>query len=143
MEMSGKLSRNEQRAVVEDILEAVQLDRSFYSRRPGDLSGGERQRAAIGRALVNAPSLLVCDEITSALDVSVQASILQLLSELRKQRGLTLLFVTHNIALARHIATRVAVLNRGIIVDEGPVDEVLNNPEHEYTRQLLSNVPEL
>lgn len=143
MEMSGKLSRNEQRAVVEDILEAVQLDRSFYSRRPGDLSGGERQRAAIGRALVNAPSVLVCDEITSALDVSVQASILQLLSELRKQRGLTLLFVTHNIALARHIATRVAVLNRGIIVDEGPVDEVLNNPEHEYTRQLLSNVPEL
>ncbi len=143
MEMSGKLSRNEQRALVEEILEAVQLDRSFYSRRPGDLSGGERQRAAIGRALVNAPSLLVCDEITSALDVSVQASILQLLSELRRQRGLALLFVTHNIALARHIATRVAVLNRGIIVDEGPVDEVLEHPKHEYTQRLLSHVPEL
>lgn len=143
MEMSGKLSRNEQRALVEEILEAVQLDRSFYSRRPGDLSGGERQRAAIGRALVNAPSLLVCDEITSALDVSVQASILQLLSELRRQHGLALLFVTHNIALARHIATRVAVLNRGIIVDEGPVDEVLEHPKHEYTQRLLSHVPEL
>lgn len=143
IEMSGKLSRNEQRALVEEILEAVQLDRSFYSRRPGDLSGGERQRAAIGRALVNAPSLLVCDEITSALDVSVQASILQLLSELRRQHGLALLFVTHNIALARHIATRVAVLNRGIIVDEGPVDEVLEHPKHEYTQRLLSHVPEL
>lgn len=143
MEMSGKLSRNEQRALVEEILEAVQLDRSFYSRRPGDLSGGERQRAAIGRALVNAPSLLVCDEITSALDVSVQASILQLLSELRRQHGLALLFVTHNIALARHIATRVAVLNHGIIVDEGPVDEVLEHPKHEYTQRLLSHVPEL
>lgn len=143
MEMSGELSRNEQRALVEEILEAVQLDRSFYSRRPGDLSGGERQRAAIGRALVNAPSLLVCDEITSALDVSVQASILQLLSELRRQHGLALLFVTHNIALARHIATRVAVLNRGIIVDEGPVDEVLEHPKHEYTQRLLSHVPEL
>lgn len=141
--MAGELSKSEQRAIVEDTLESVQLDRSFYDRRPGDLSGGERQRAAIGRALVNAPSVLVCDEITSALDVSVQASILQLLAELRHERGLSLLFVTHNIALARHIATRVAVLNKGVIVDEGPVDEVLDNPQHEYTRSLLANIPSL
>ncbi|MCQ4624664.1 ABC transporter ATP-binding protein [Corynebacterium sp. CCUG 69979] len=141
--MAGELSRDEQRAIVEETLEAVQLDRSFYDRRPGDLSGGERQRAAIGRALVNAPSVLVCDEITSALDVSVQASILQLLAELRYERGLSLLFVTHNIALARHIATRVAVLNKGVIVDDGPVDDVLDNPLHDYTRSLLTNIPSL
>lgn len=141
--MAGELTRDEQRDIVEEALEAVQLDRSFYDRRPGDLSGGERQRAAIGRALVNAPSVLVCDEITSALDVSVQASILRLLAELRYERGLSLLFVTHNIALARHIATRVAVLNKGVIVDDGPVDDVLDNPQHEYTRSLLANIPSL
>ncbi|GAB3074168.1 ABC transporter ATP-binding protein [Corynebacterium aquatimens] len=143
LEMSGKLSRADQRKLVEETLEAVQLDKSFYDRRPGDLSGGERQRAAIGRALVNAPHVLVCDEVTSALDVSVQASILQLLAELRHERGLSLLFVTHNIALARHIATRIAVLNKGVIVDEGTVDEVLENPKHEYTQQLLANIPSL
>ena len=141
--MAGELSKDEQRQIVEETLESVQLDRSFYDRRPGDLSGGERQRAAIGRALVNAPSVLVCDEITSALDVSVQASILQLLAELRYERGLSLLFVTHNIALARHISTRVAVLNKGVIVDDGPVDDVLENPQHEYTRSLLANIPSL
>ena len=141
--MSGKLSRKEHRRVVEDVLEAVQLDRSFYDRRPGDLSGGERQRAAIGRALVNAPDVLVCDEITSALDVSVQASILELLADLRAERGLSMLFVTHNIALARHTATRIAVLNKGVIVDEGPVDDVLERPTHECTKSLLANIPEL
>ena len=143
LQMSGELSRGQQRAAVEDVLESVQLDRSFYDRRPGDLSGGERQRAAIGRALVNAPSVLVCDEITSALDVSVQASILRLLAELRQERGLSMLFVTHNIALARHTATRIAVLNKGVIVDEGPVDQVLEHPTHDYTKSLLANIPEL
>ena len=141
--IADELSKDEQRAIVEETLEAVQLDRSFYDRRPGDLSGGERQRAAIGRALVSTPSVLVCDEVTSALDVSVQANILQLLAELRHERGLAMLFVTHNIALARHIATRVAVLNKGVIVDEGPVDEVLENPQHEYTKSLLANIPSL
>ena len=141
--MAGELSKDEQRNIVEETLEAVQLDRSFYDRRPGDLSGGERQRAAIGRALVNAPSVLVCDEVTSALDVSVQANILKLLAELRHDRGLAMLFVTHNIALARHIATRVAVLNKGVIVDEGPVDDVLENPQHEYTQELLANIPSM
>lgn len=143
LEMSGRLSPHERRQAVEDVLEAVQLDRSFYHRRPGDLSGGERQRAAIGRALINAPKVLVCDEITSALDVSVQASILKLLAELREERGLSLLFVTHNIALARHTATKVAVLNKGVLVDQGPVDQVLEHPSHEYTAGLLASIPEL
>ncbi|MBL3682964.1 ABC transporter ATP-binding protein [Leucobacter aridicollis] len=143
LEMASEYSAEERRERVRDALDAVQLGRQFYDRRPGDLSGGERQRAAIARALVNMPSVLVCDEITSALDVSVQANIISLLHTLQEERDLTVLFVTHNIALARHIASRVAVLNRGEIVDDGPVDEVLNNPTHAYTKELLANIPTL
>lgn len=143
LDMSGRLPKEERRGLVEETLEAVQLDGSFYHRRPGDLSGGERQRAAIARALVNAPSVMICDEITSALDVSVQASIIALLNYLRESRGLTMLFVTHNISLARHVATHIAVLNKGEIVDHGTVDEVLENPSHDYTKTLLANVVEL
>ena len=103
----------------------------------------ERQRAAIARALVNAPSVLVCDEITSALDVSVQASIVGLLGTLRAERGLSILFVTHNITLARHVSDHIAVLNKGKIVDRGTVDDVLENPTHDYTKALLSDIPQL
>ena len=143
LEMSGRLPRSQHRETVEDALDAVRLGRSFYDRRPGDLSGGERQRAAIARALVNAPSVLVCDEITSALDVSVQASIVGLLGTLRAERGLSILFVTHNITLARHVSDHIAVLNKGVIVDRGTVDEVLENPTHAYTQALLSDIPQL
>lgn len=143
LEMTGLVDATERRARVSDALDAVRLGREFYDRRPGDLSGGERQRAAIARALVNAPHVLVCDEITSALDVSVQASIIDLLVRLREERGMSMLFVTHNIALARHVAARVAVLERGVIVDEGPTDEVLTSPSHAYTRELIANVPTL
>ncbi|MGJ7538768.1 ABC transporter ATP-binding protein [Brevibacterium luteolum] len=143
LEMAGGLSAAQRRDRVKDALDAVRLGRQFHDRRPGDLSGGERQRAAIARALVNMPSVLICDEITSALDVSVQASIISLLRTLQDERGLAMLFVTHNIALARHIASRVAVLNGGRIVDDGPVDMVLENPQHTYTQELLTNVPSL
>ena len=143
LEMSGELDAASRSERVKDALDAVRLGRQFYDRRPGDLSGGERQRAAIARALVNMPSVLICDEITSALDVSVQASIISLLRTLQEERGLAMLFVTHNIALARHIADRIAVLDKGVIVDSGPVDEVLENPQHEYTQTLLANVPTL
>lgn len=143
LEMAGGLSAAQRREQVKDALDAVRLGRQFHDRRPGDLSGGERQRAAIARALVNMPSVLICDEITSALDVSVQASIISLLRTLQDERGLAMLFVTHNIALARHIASRVAVLNGGRIVDDGPVDMVLENPQHTYTQELLTNVPSL
>lgn len=143
LEMAGGLSAAQRREQVKDALDAVRLGRQFHDRRPGDLSGGERQRAAIARALVNTPSVLICDEITSALDVSVQASIISLLRTLQDERGLAMLFVTHNIALARHIASRVAVLNAGRIVDDGPVDMVLENPQHTYTQELLTNVPSL
>ena len=89
------------------------------------------------------PSVLVCDEITSALDVSVQASIISLLRRLQEERGLSMLFVTHNIALARHIASRVAILSHGQIVEHGLVDDVLDHPQDSYTQELLANVPTL
>lgn len=141
LEMSGDGTAASRKAAVEEALDAVRLGRSFYHRRPGDLSGGERQRAAIARALVNAPDVLVCDEITSALDVSVQASIIGLLRTLRAERQLAMLFVTHNIALSRHIADNLAVLNKGKIVDYGPAGSVLENPQHAYTRSLIDDVP--
>ncbi|WP_258771955.1 ABC transporter ATP-binding protein [Brevibacterium aurantiacum] len=141
LEMSGEGTAASRKAKVEEALDSVRLGRSFYHRRPGDLSGGERQRAAIARALVNQPSVLVCDEITSALDVSVQASIIGLLRTLRKEHQLAMLFVTHNIALSRHIADNLAVLNKGTIVDYGPTAEVLEAPKHEYTRTLIADVP--
>ncbi|SMY13166.1 ABC transporter ATP-binding protein [Brevibacterium jeotgali] len=143
LEMSKRLPRSEHKKAVEEALDAVRLGRSFYDRRPGDLSGGERQRAAIARALVNAPRVLVCDEITSALDVSVQASIVSLLNTLREERGLAILFVTHNITLARHVSGHINVLNKGVIVDRGTVEDVLENPSHEYTKSLLSDIPQL
>lgn len=143
LEMSGGMSRKQRRAAVADALDAVRLGRNYINRRPGELSGGERQRAAVARALVNAPSVLVCDEITSALDVSVQASVIELLRELQRERGLAMLFVTHNIALARHVSHKLAVLEKGRLVDYGPTDHVLRNPQHEYTKSLLKHVPTL
>ena len=143
LEMTGELNAAGRRDRVLDALDSVRLGREFYGRRPGDLSGGERQRAAIARALVNMPSVLVCDEITSALDVSVQASIISLLRRLQEERGLSMLFVTHNIALARHIASRVAILSHGQIVEHGLVDDVLDHPQDSYTQELLANVPTL
>lgn len=141
LQMSGINDKRKRRALVLEALNQVKLGERFMERRPGDLSGGERQRAAIARALVNAPSLLVCDEITSALDVSVQASILDLLRTLQTDHNMSMLFVTHNIALARHISQRLAVLQKGKIVDMGTTEEVLNNPQHHYTQELLANVP--
>ncbi|PYI67470.1 peptide ABC transporter ATP-binding protein [Arthrobacter livingstonensis] len=141
LQMAGVGNRRDRRAKVLEALDQVRLGGSYMDRRPGELSGGERQRAAIARALVNAPSLLVCDEITSALDVSVQASILDLLRTLQSETGMSMLFVTHNIALARHISQRLAVLQKGRIVDLGTTEDVLTNPQHGYTQELLANVP--
>ncbi|MBW0106771.1 ABC transporter ATP-binding protein [Pseudonocardia sp. KRD-291] len=135
------LDAGRRRDRVHDMLGQVRLDSSFAGRYPGGLSGGERQRAAIARALVTAPDVLVCDEVTSALDVSVQAAILDLLALVRRELGTAMLFVTHNIALARHVADRIAVLHRGRIVEQGTVDEVLSRPQHAYTVELLEHTP--
>jgi peptide/nickel transport system ATP-binding protein len=128
---------------VAEALEAVSLPARYASRYPDQLSGGERQRVSIARALICDPEVLICDEITSSLDVSVQASIVRLLDKLQEQRNLTLLFVTHNLALVRSIANRVIVLNNGRIVESGLSAQVLDVPEDDYTRTLLGDTPEI
>ena len=126
---------------VGECLERVALSAAAANRYPDQLSGGERQRVAIARALAAEPSLLVCDEITSALDVSVQAAIVELLRDLRAETGLSMLFITHNLALIRTIADRVIVMTEGRIVEAGPTLDVFNSPSAEYTGKLLANTP--
>ena len=130
-------------AAVGEMLERVSLGARYADRYPDQLSGGERQRVAIARALVSRPSVLVCDEVTSALDVSVQAAIVELLAELQRDLGLAMLFVTHNLPLVRSIASRVAVMSTGRIVELGAVEQVLKSPADDYTRRLLSDTPSL
>jgi peptide/nickel transport system ATP-binding protein len=124
-------------------LERVSLSASAANHYPDELSGGERQRVAIARALAAEPAMMVCDEITSALDVSVQAAIIDLLRDLRTDMGLSLLFITHNLALIRTIADRVAVMTEGRIVELGPTVGVLERPSAPYTQQLLANTPSI
>jgi oligopeptide/dipeptide ABC transporter ATP-binding protein len=126
---------------VGECLERVALSAAAANRYPDQLSGGERQRVAIARALAAEPSLLVCDEVTSALDVSVQAAIVELLRELRTETGLSMLFITHNLALIRTIADRVIVMTEGRIVEAGATLDVFNSPSAEYTGKLLANTP--
>jgi peptide/nickel transport system ATP-binding protein len=128
---------------VEEMLDRVSLASSYVDRYPDQLSGGERQRVAIARALVVSPAVLVCDEVTSALDVSVQAAIVELLAELQRELGLAMLFVTHNLPLVRSIAQRVAVMSAGRIVELGAVEHVLQAPTDDYTKALLADTPSL
>jgi peptide/nickel transport system ATP-binding protein len=134
-------SKAEAAGAVHEMLTRVSLSSGYAGRYPDQLSGGERQRVAIARALVSRPAVLVCDEVTSALDVLVQAAIVELLAELRRELGLAMLFVTHNLPLVRSIAQRVAVMADGRIVESGPTEEVLGNPQAEYTKKLLADTP--
>jgi peptide/nickel transport system ATP-binding protein len=136
-------TRQERRAQVLRMLDAVALSTEFIDRMPDELSGGERQRVAVGRALTVSPELLVCDEITSALDVSVQALLVEQLRHLQHDRSLSMLFITHNLAVVRSIAQDVIVISKGHVVERGPVDLVLDHPQHDYTRQLLADLPHL
>ncbi len=126
---------------VVELLEQVSLGPAVLRYQASRLSGGERQRVAIARALAAEPDILVCDEVTSALDVSVQGSIVELLEGLRVERGISMLFVTHNLALVRSIADRIQILKDGRVVESGPVVQVMDSPQDDYTKSLLANSP--
>ena len=136
-------SKSESQKAILDVLEKVNLPGSYAGKYPDQLSGGERQRVAIARALVSNPEVLVCDEVTSALDVLVQAAIIDLLGDLRKQLGLAMLFVTHNLPLVRSIADEVAVMSEGRIVEIGPAESVIGNPQQSYTKSLILATPSI
>ena len=143
LEHFENLSPKEREDRVVAVLDDVSLNRDFLNRYPDQLSGGERQRVALARALVVEPDLLVCDEVTSALDVSVQAIIVELLRRLQRERNLAMLFITHNLALVRSIAQSVVVLSEGSVVEQGSVEDVLEHPRAEYTIRLLEDIPKL
>jgi peptide/nickel transport system ATP-binding protein len=141
-ELSG-LSRRERSVRMASVLEDVSLSGDFLSSYPDQLSGGERQRVAIARALAVEPELLICDEVTSALDVSVQATIVELLRRIQRERHLAMIFITHNLALVRSIAQSAVVLRHGEIAEAGPVEQILGHPADPYTQRLMEDVPKL
>ena len=128
------------RGHVEEMMDLVGLTRRFYDSYPNQLSGGQRQRVAIARALIMRPEVVICDEPTSALDVSVQSQILNLLQDLRKELSLTYILISHNLAVVEHMATRVAVMYLGRIVEEAESQQLFKNPRHPYTQALLASV---
>jgi ABC-type oligopeptide transport system ATPase subunit len=136
------MSRTERRPRIVSMLERVGLDRSALEKFPAQFSGGQRQRIAIARALLPEPRLVVCDESVSALDLSVQAQVLNLLLELQRERGLAYLFITHDLSVVRHMSTRIAVLEHGLLVEEGEASEVTDRPTHPYTRRLIAASPQ-
>jgi len=131
----------EARPRVDELMEAVQLPKAFGDRFPHELSGGQRQRASLARALILGPELLIADEPTSALDVSVQARVLDLFARLQAELGFACLFISHDLAVVDLLAHRIAVLHRGVLVEEGTGDEVLGAPKHPYTQRLLASLP--
>jgi oligopeptide transport system ATP-binding protein len=141
MLVHGQGTRRDRERRVRDLLETVGFNPDFTNRYPHEFSGGQRQRIGIARALALNPRLIVCDEPVSALDVSIQAQILNLLKDLQRDLALTYLFVAHDLAVVRTMSDRIAVMNRGVIVEAGPADQVYTNPQEDYTKALLAAVP--
>ena len=132
---------DEMREKVYELLELVGLNKEHINRFPHEFSGGQRQRIGIARALALEPEILICDEPISALDVSIQAQVVNLLKDLQKEKGLTMIFIAHDLSMVKYISDRVAVMFRGKIVELGTPDEVYNKPQHIYTKSLISAVP--
>ena len=141
LKLQGDVSGGELRRRVEDLLEKVGLAAEHYDRYPHEFSGGQRQRIGIARALALNPKLIVADEPVSALDVSIQAQVINLLADLQEELGLTYIFVAHDIGVVRHVSDRIAVMNEGKIVEEGPADRICRQPSDPYTKALLAAVP--
>lgn len=133
--------RNERKEMVLDILTKVGLKKEHYDRYPHEFSGGQRQRLGLARALIVNPKMVICDEPVSALDVSIQSQVINLLRELQQELGLTYLFITHDISVVRHISDRIGVMYLGQIIEEAPTDSLFINPSHPYTQALFSAVP--
>jgi peptide/nickel transport system ATP-binding protein len=144
MKIAGLEQDNRKRKLkVAKLLDQVNLPGKVENRYPHEFSGGQRQRIVIARALALNPHFLVCDESVSALDVSVQAQVLNLLNELKTELGLTLLFISHDLSVVRYMSDRIMVMHKGKIVEEGISEDIYNAPQHAYTRQLLESVPDL
>ncbi|MDQ1563744.1 MAG: peptide/nickel transport system ATP-binding protein ddpF, partial [Actinomycetota bacterium] len=131
------------RARVDELLGLVGLGPEHLARRPLHLSGGQRQRVAIARALAPEPAVIVCDESVSALDVSIQAQVLDLLADIQQQLGVSYLFISHDLGVIHHVSDRILVMHNGRIVEQGPADEIFTSPRDPYTQQLLSSLPTL
>lgn len=139
----NKLSKNQARKRTENLLELVGIDPDRYNSFPDELSGGQRQRVMIAMAMSCDPSLLIADEPTTALDVTVQAQVLKLLNSLKQKKQMTMLFITHDFGVVNDIADEVIVMFKGNIVEQGPVGKVLKNPKHPYTKALMRCVPDI
>ncbi len=142
MKIHGLLQNNKQRKdKVIELLEKVNLKAEHFNRYPHEFSGGQRQRICIARALGLTPEFLICDESVSALDVSVQAQVLNLLNDLKKEFGFTSIFISHDLSVVRYISDRIMVMNKGKIEETGPADEVYFNPKNDYTKKLIASIP--
>jgi len=134
-------NKEEEREVVAEILRKIGLSPDIMDRYPHQFSGGQQQRLCIGRAIAMKPKLIICDEAVSALDVSVQAQILNLLTDLKEELNLSYLFISHDLSVVRHICDRVSVMYKGKVVETGQVEELFQNPQHPYTKTLLASIP--